>query len=553
MLNMLNLLICMTTLYRKYRPQHFSDVADQAHIINTLLNEVALGTVAHAYLFCGPRGVGKTTTARLLAKAINCEKRAASDGEPCNECSSCGEITAGRSIDVIEIDAASQTGVDNVRENIIENAQFKPTKSKFKVFIIDEVHMLSTSAFNALLKTLEEPPAHIIFILATTELQKLPATVISRCQRFTFKKISRELMLERLSKICTEEKVKVDADVLERIVRKSEGGLRDAESILGQIMALGLKKVTAADIQALLPTTNIESVVDFIEHLAQSKPADAITLLGDTYNQGTNMDQFAYDTLETLRVMLVSTVTKNTILFKADYSAQSLTQIAHIGNTLGAQTTAFLIDRLLKRRLEIKTTPFPQLPLELFVVDATMPRDVPPTSPTPLMLRPPQSPAPTPSTPSQQSPRAPQAPVATAPIAAVQTSEVSTTPAQPASSQNSSSSLPSYSIKTTIEAVKAKWDAFIQKVSATNHSLTFILKMCGLKHVDEHGLTLTVPYSFHKEKLEEIKSKKVLEEYLSELCGERIPIVCEIEALATPEPDTELTALATSFGGEVLE
>ena len=189
----------MPTIYRKYRPQKFSEVTGQEHIIKTIAGEIASGQIAHAYLFSGPRGTGKTTTARLLAKALNCEKRSEGNSEPCDNCLSCEEITGNRSIDVIEIDAASHTGVDNVRENIIDNAQFKPTKSKYKIFIIDEVHMLSTSAFNALLKTLEEPPAHVIFILATTELHKLPSTIISRCQRFNFHKIPTEQMRARLN------------------------------------------------------------------------------------------------------------------------------------------------------------------------------------------------------------------------------------------------------------------------------------------------------------------------------------------------------------------
>ncbi len=172
-------------LYHKHRPQTFQDVIGQDHIVKTLSNQVTGDNVAHAYLFSGPRGVGKTTLARILAKAVNCPDRKEETDEPCNKCEFCKEISTSRSIDVIEIDAASHTGVDNVRENIIDNARFKPTKSKYKVFIIDEVHMLSTSAFNALLKTLEEPGSHVIFILATTELHKLPETIISRCLAFT--------------------------------------------------------------------------------------------------------------------------------------------------------------------------------------------------------------------------------------------------------------------------------------------------------------------------------------------------------------------------------
>ena len=190
----------MTVLYRKYRPRTFAEVAGQEHVKAALANEAATGRVAHSYLFSGPRGVGKTSIARIFAKAINCGARGR-DGDPCGTCGPCLEISEGRALDVIEIDAASHTGVDNVREQVIEHARFAPSSLAYKVFIIDEVHMLSTSAFNALLKTLEEPPAQVVFILATTELHKLPATVVSRCQRFDFRKIDPKEMARRLGRL----------------------------------------------------------------------------------------------------------------------------------------------------------------------------------------------------------------------------------------------------------------------------------------------------------------------------------------------------------------
>src|SRR3989344_9182778 len=278
----------MPTLYRKYRPSTFADVYGQEHLITTIKNEIALGKIAQAYLFSGPRGVGKTTTARLLAKAVNCLTRKEGQFEPCNACGAWEQIRAGRHIDVIEVDAASQTGVDNVRENIIENAQFKPTTAKYKVFIIDEVHMLSNSSFNALLKTLEEPPAHVIFILATTELHKLPATVISRCQRFNFKKIGYDEMLARLKKISEEEKIKVDKEVFGRIINKSDGCLRDAESLLGQVFSLDLKKITVEDAQMILPSSNVESIIEFLEAITQGDGARALKLINTLTEEGIN-------------------------------------------------------------------------------------------------------------------------------------------------------------------------------------------------------------------------------------------------------------------------
>jgi len=222
----------MSTLYRDYRPQNFSEVLGQNHIKITLQNEIAAGKLAQAFLFCGPRAVGKTTLARVLAKTVNCQDRPKGDPEPCNHCASCQAITQGKNLDVVEIDAASNTGVDNVRENIINFSRLAPASSNYKVFIIDEVHMLSISAFNALLKIIEEPPRYVIFILCTTEIQKVPATIISRCERFDFKRISVADIVKKLTLIANRENIQIDPEVLEAVARRSGGHLRDAESLL---------------------------------------------------------------------------------------------------------------------------------------------------------------------------------------------------------------------------------------------------------------------------------------------------------------------------------
>ncbi|MSU75066.1 MAG: DNA polymerase III subunit gamma/tau [Candidatus Magasanikbacteria bacterium] len=529
----------MTTLYRKYRPQQFSDLTGQEHIVQTVMNEITLNKIAHAYLFSGPRGVGKTTLARLLAKAVNCPNRKAGTSEPCGTCSSCQEIATGRNIDVIEIDAASHTGVDSVRENIIENAQFKPTKSPYKVFIVDEVHMLSNSAFNALLKTLEEPPAHVIFVLATTELHKLPATVVSRCQRFTFKKIPSDLMMTRLKKICSDEDVKVDKEVLQRIIIKSEGGMRDAESLLGQILSLNLKKITAADAELMLPVSNIGSAVALLEKLFAGETGEALRLLETTVADGINLDQFALDLLDALHALLL--VVSGAPDSLGDFSEDTLKKLKSLGTKIEPATLLALTDSLLKRRQDMKTSPVPQLPLELLVVEFV---NVKTTSPTALSSAEARDIVAT--SPSQRGGQGEVSPIAPITNTKPHTLKDSITAAISIITHR-------HTITTTLETITERWAELIAKIGQQNHSLTFILSAVKPTAVSHSGLTLSVPYSLHRDKLMEVKNRMMIESCLNELFGEKIPLVCEVAAIDnTSSADTEINSLAMQFGGEVV-
>ncbi len=287
---------------RKFRPQVFEDVVGQKPIVQTLQNAVQMDRIGHAYLFSGPRGVGKTTTARILAKSLNCAEGPTIT--PCNRCPACEEISAGRSIDVFEIDAASNTGVDNIRE-LRESAKYAPARSRYKIFIIDEVHMLSTSAFNALLKILEEPPSHVVFIMATTERHKLPATVLSRCQQFIFRTISPVEIQAHLRQIAGREGVTIDERALSYIVKASEGSMRDAQSLLDQIISFSGQQVIDEDVRDVLGLIPSEILDRTLEALAGRDSKALIENIGQVVDQGLNLQQYLREFVSRVRDILV--------------------------------------------------------------------------------------------------------------------------------------------------------------------------------------------------------------------------------------------------------
>ncbi len=286
----------LMSLYRKYRPQSFGNLVGQEHIRTTLTNALKNQKVAHAYLFTGPRGTGKTSTARLMAKAINCQSL--QNSEPCEKCDICRDISEGRLIDLIEIDAASNRGIDEIRD-LREKINFAPTRAKNKVYIIDEVHMLTKEAFNALLKTLEEPPSHVYFILATTEVHKIPETILSRCQRFDFKRIDQKTLVDRLGFIAKEEKIEAENDALEAISRYAQGGLRDAIGLLEQLSVNG--KLTFTRVNDVLGISKQASLENLFELLKKKDAVNALKELGALYDEGYDLNQFNKDFLEYLR------------------------------------------------------------------------------------------------------------------------------------------------------------------------------------------------------------------------------------------------------------
>jgi DNA polymerase-3 subunit gamma/tau len=276
-------------LARKWRPASFDEVIGQEGVVRTLENAIAMDRVAHAYLFCGARGVGKTTVARILAKALNCEE--GPTAKPDNSCTSCTEITSGVSPDVFEIDGASNTGVDDVR-SLRENSQYLPARSRFKIYIIDEVHMLSTSAFNALLKTLEEPPRHVKFIFATTEPHKIPLTVLSRCQRFDFKRIPSDLILDQLKKVLADEKAKIELEGIQAIAREAAGSMRDALSLTDQVLAFGGEKISAEQVYEALGLAQSGLFSEVIQQVIDNRPDQLMQLVEKLFDEGHDLKRF---------------------------------------------------------------------------------------------------------------------------------------------------------------------------------------------------------------------------------------------------------------------
>ncbi len=348
-------------LYRRWRSQTFEEVVGQEHVTQTLRNALRDGRVAHAYLFAGPRGTGKTSTARILAKALNCQ--APEPERPCNRCPTCVAINQGRMLDLIEIDAASNNSVDDIRE-LRDKIHFRPSEGRYKVYIIDEVHMLSTSAFNALLKTLEEPPAHARFILATTEPHKIPATVISRCQRFDFRRIPVPQIVAHLRHIAQAEAIPVQDAALAAIARAAQGCMRDAVSLLDQMASYGAEAITAEMVHRVLGHVGGEQVMALVDALAARDVVAGLQLVQDLLLQGASLQEFTGQVVEYLRGVLLLQMTRDAHLL-SDRSPEEVARLQQHAQALDRATTLYAIKRLSQALPELKGGEQPQLPLEL--------------------------------------------------------------------------------------------------------------------------------------------------------------------------------------------
>ena len=558
----------MSTLYRDYRPQNFSEVLGQNHIKITLQNEIANNRLVGAYLFCGPRAVGKTTLARVLAKAVNCETKKDGAFEPCGHCPSCLSITAGRNLDVVEIDAASNTGVDNVRENIIAFSRLAPSTAKCKVFIIDEVHMLSLSAFNALLKIIEEPPTYVIFILCTTEIQKVPGTIISRCERFDFKKISVKETVKKLTQIAASEKIAVDQEVLEAVALRSGGHLRDAESLLGQIFSLGDKIVTTEQAELVMPHYNSNEAVELLDCLGRKDAAKAVALVNDLVDSGVNIKVFIGEIISLLRKVLLDKLSPELANnLGLDLGENLEKRLSKAVEKMSWEQITVFTRRFLETVGDNRNPLIPQLPLELAIVELCLGT-------------------------AQAASAVNSAPLVSAasPLAANRSSVSAPSPVPPslkkdkvasvsAAVQDAKIDRPVSKVNLTTAEIMAKWPEFLVKIRKHNHSLSFVLQNCVPREMQDGKLCLVFKYKFHQDRINDPGIRSIAENTLAEVFGSPLTFNSLIdenleirkEAAAAPESSAAESAttvrapektpvktgglmadLLKTFGGEVI-
>ncbi|PIS20858.1 hypothetical protein COT52_01600 [candidate division WWE3 bacterium CG08_land_8_20_14_0_20_43_13] len=496
--------------YSKYRPQQFKDLIGAETIVKTLKKSLAEGKFGHAYFFSGPRGSGKTTTARLLAKALNC-LNLGSDGEPCDQCSSCEAIKKGNFLDVMEIDAASNRGIDDIRD-LREKVKLASAQGKYKVYIIDEVHMLTKEAFNALLKTLEEPPAHVVFVLCTTEPRKVPETIRSRCQKFGFKRAGRVDLIRQLQLIVDQEDVVVAQEDLGRIVDASDGGFRDAENLLEQLIVGGLS------ISELLGGSQTDSL-EFVKHLIDLDLGGCFNLIDDLFSSGASLEVFAQDCVETLRqIMLVSGGVGEELV---ETTRERYQQLKELSLKLKPSDLRQLLDLFLEALPRFARSPIVQLPLELLASTYISPKSISPTFINNSLPLVPDDRLSDSAKPVRIKASLPVEKPKSRGEELVEDSSAAGDPRRIDWTQENGDS------NITLELICRLWEEFLEKVRPHNHSLRALLSSSRPKECLEGGVVvLEMFYQFHLEKVKEPKNMEILEKVLAEVTKRPVKIKC---------------------------
>lgn len=516
------------TLYRKWRSQTFQELVGQDAITRTLQNAITSGRVGHAYLFCGPRGTGKTSTGRLLAKAVNCldeNPRA----RPCDKCEACRSIAEARALDLIEIDAASNRGIDEVRE-LRDKINFQPSFLRKKVYIIDEAHMMTEAAFNALLKTLEEPPSHALFVLATTDPQDIPATVVSRCQRFDFQRIGLEQTVDRLTFICEQEGIPAEHSALEMVARQATGSLRDALSLLDQLIVFSGGSITLDAVRLMLGVMNSEAVADFVDTLTAGDIALGLEQINRLVQSGTDLKRFNRELVEHLRnLMLLKANPNNREL--TDLTAESLTRLQDQAARLELSTILSFLKIFSLVDYNLKVSPYGQLPLELALMESLLRPAAPAQVAAPASARSYAEPAPTPR-PAATPPAPAIRPVAAAPKPA----EVKETPlAPPVVAPSLAEVVPIVAVTSgevmalELASIIKIWGQVLKSVEAQSKMTAALLKDARPAEVRGNRVILAVAYEFHRSRISQDTTRRSIEDHISRLLGQTVSLEC-IEA-----------------------
>jgi DNA polymerase-3 subunit gamma/tau len=516
--------------YNKWRPHRWEDVVGQEHVVQTLQNAVAAERVAHAQLFAGPRGTGKTTTARLLAKAVNCLDEDLGN-RPCDKCENCKAVNKGSFLDLIEIDAASNTSVEDVRD-LRDKINFRPNQGKFKVYIIDEVHMLSTAAFNALLKTLEEPPPHAMFILATTEVHKIPATVLSRCQRHEFRRIPVKDIVHYLKKIVKKEKIEAEEEALTLVARQATGAMRDAISLLDQLASTG-KPVTLELAQEVLGTATSQSVLNLWEAILKRDAAAGLEHIHKTLDEGTDPRQFARQIVEYLRnLLLVRLGNANQV----DVTPEIHQKMAEHAQGLEVPELLRMIQVFSRAAAEGKANWMPALPLEMALMDVLEPSSstsvAAPPSPARAVKRP---------------------PLAVEPVF----QRATELPAEKKASASAGEPAPVDA--QTARRLDENWRQVYVQLNKINAPLAALVNSARSRRLENGILTLGFPSDILKEKMEKNDSLQTTQEVLKKVFKEDILIRCVVLTgkQTTPPPGVDNEGMVASalrdLGGEIVD